>query len=467
MSSELKSIWNKLIKYSQSWALSQGFDPEQAKELRRQAILINHQNYLKTIPFYRKLAQEEGCNENIDLNIIKQKLILPEDIFKSYSQEWLDNNNYTAMNKWLSSLYCQNVEVDVTRVCSIDDWISRLDEAGIEISCSSGTSGTISFVPRSTANWETIRIANKSFITPFLIQRKVSTPIAGYLTKPAMKLLSSEAFTKIVNKVGLKDFDGIFLGFSSGKTGNQVLMKTLSPMFRRHYFLYDLDLSMNALRCFRRGARNEDENILLEKFRIEVNQRRDENYLKIVDHLIESTREGQKIFMFGAPYQLKELCDFMTSQNQKVTLNKESLIIFGGGWKSFTGESMDRESFFKMLSASFELTQDRIIEWYSMTEINALMMRCQAGRFHIPPLLEPVIFDEELNPLEGDDLSGTFGFLDPLAYSYPGFIISGDHVHLVEGKCSCGLMGPAVTEIKRARNREVKGCGGIMSSIRA
>jgi len=38
---------------------------------------------------------------------------------------------------------------------------------------------------------------------------------------------------------------------------------------------------------------------------------------------------------------------------------------------------------------------------------------------------------------------------------------------MVDGECVCGLCGPAITGISRAGNREVKGCGGIMSSIAA
>jgi hypothetical protein len=102
-----------------------------------------------------------------------------------------------------------------------------------------------------------------------------------------------------------------------------------------------------------------------------------------------------------------------------------------------------------------------------MTEINAFMLRCDYGRFHIPPTIEPVIFDEQLEPLHGTDMRGVFGFLDALAQAYPGFIISGDEVHFVDGDCPCGLVGPAVTEIGRARAREVKGCGGIMASLKA
>jgi hypothetical protein len=120
-----------------------------------------------------------------------------------------------------------------------------------------------------------------------------------------------------------------------------------------------------------------------------------------------------------------------------------------------------------MMATNLNLPLDRIMEGYSMTEMNAFTLRCDHGRFHIPPLIEPVIFDEGLSPMEGEDLRGIFGFMDPLAISYPGFIISGDEVHFIDGDCPCGLSGAAVTEIGRARSREVKGCGGIMASITA
>ncbi len=102
-----------------------------------------------------------------------------------------------------------------------------------------------------------------------------------------------------------------------------------------------------------------------------------------------------------------------------------------------------------------------------MTEANVFMVRCDHGRFHIPPILEPVIFDEALLPLAGTTGHGIFGFLDPLALAYPGFIITGDLVRLVGGDCACGLSGPAITEIGRAQNREIKGCAGVMASVRA
>ena len=249
--------------------------------------------------------------------------------------------------------------------------------------------------------------------------------------------------------------------------GNQVLIEELAPLFHRHYFLYDTDITGTALRCLRRGARTEEERRLLEGLQAEVIGQREANYLKLIENIRESTEGGQKVFIFGAPYQFKELCEVMVGHNRKLTLKKGSLVLFGGGWKSFTGEAMDREALVNMLTDALNIPPRMVLEGYSMTEINMLMLRCEHGRFHIPPVIEPVVFDEELNPLESRDVKGAFGFLDPLAVSYPGFIISGDYVRIINGECDCGLSGPALIEIGRMPGSEIKGCGGIMGSIRA
>jgi hypothetical protein len=214
-------------------------------------------------------------------------------------------------------------------------------------------------------------------------------------------------------------------------------------------------------------VQNGEEQRLLDVFHQEVGEKHEENYYKIIKQIQASTGEGQKIFIFGTPYQMTELCEFMSIQNLRLSLKRGSIILFGGGWKSFTGEMIKRESLSEMLSENFSIGTDSILEGYSMTEISVLTLRCKAGRFHIPPFIEPVVYDEELNPISGNNLIGTFGFLDTMAVSHPGFIISGDYVRMVDGECACGLCGPAITEISRVRSRDVKGCGGIMGTLKA
>jgi len=464
---QLQAIHRELTRATQAWALRQRVDPGQLRELRRQAILANHAYYLEKIPVYRRFAQEEGIGELDDIEPIKHRLMFPDDLFKSYDQRWLDEKDFSRMNTWLSEIYHRRVSVDVTDISSIDGWIDRLAESGIRLVYSSGTSGNFSFVPRSAENLELLRTVSTFYLAPYLLSTKLGKPLQQRIVRLACRFLPPETFARAGQRVGLSDYDVVFLDFSQGRTGNQSLEQELAPLFRKHTFLYQTDLSPTVLRLATRGPKTEEDRRQLLALQDVVIGQREQNYRRVIDSLEQSTTEGQNAFMFGTPVQFKELCETIAAQGHGLTLNKGSLILFGGGWKSFTGEKIPRDLLLAMMSENLDLPADRIMEGYSMTEISAFTLRCDEGRFHIPPFIEPVLFDQELEVLEGSDLRGTFGFLDPLAISYPGFIISGDEIHFVDGPCACGLSGPAVTEIGRARHREVKGCGGIMASLTA
>jgi hypothetical protein len=457
----------QLIKLAQAWALRQDFDPERARALRRTAILANHSHYLEKIPAYSRLAREEGIGSLDDVAPIKQRLMLPDEVFKSYDQRWLDRRDFTSMNGWLSDIHHRRVDAEVAGLQSIDEWIVRLSQAGLRLVYSSGTSGMFSFVPRDEMNRRLQRMASTCYLVPLLMHEKLGTLWQRIQVQVGSRLVTPEAFARFSSKAGMRDFDAVFLDFRRGHTGNQELEQELAPLFRRCYFLYDVDLSPEILRLAVRGAQTEEDQKLLDALQQEVVVKKEQNFARISAQITQSVADGQKVFIFGAPFQYKELCEYLAAQHAPLPLRAGSLLLFGGGWKSFTGQRIARDTLVTMIAECFGLPPDRILEGYSMTEINVFMLRCDHGRFHIPPLIEPVILDNELCPAEGPDLHGIFGFLDPLAISYPGFIISGDLVHMVDGDCPCGLRGPAVTEIGRAQSREIKGCGGVMASVAA
>ena len=461
----MKDILGDLIKSSREWASGIKIDLAQAGEMRREAARLLHAHYLSNIPFYQKFAGEEGSGKNIDIQTIKRKLMFAADIFKSYEQVWLDDGDFGKMTQWLSGIYDKRIDIDAFGIKTIDEWIERLDTHGIYVVYSSGTSGEFSFIPRDKQDWKLSRTANINCLAPLLAGRMAGNALSRMWLKSPAKIVSPDTFAALAGKKGLPDFDAFFLGFRHGRMGNQVLIEELAPLFRNRHFLYDTTITGAALRLLRRGASTDEEQHLLSKYREEIIGQENEHYLKLIDNIRQSTNNKQKIVIFGAPYQFAKLCEVAAGLNQRLTLPRGSFALFGGGWKSFTGEAISREILMSRLSDSLGIPPTMILEGYSMTEINVLMLRCEHGRFHIPPIIEPVILDEELNPLFEKDVKGAFGFLDPLAVSYPGFIISGDYVHMIDAECECGLAGPSITEIGRMPGSEVKGCGGIMSSM--
>ncbi len=171
MSTKINEIQNSLIKEARAWATNSGFDASRTQELRHQAFLLNHSHYMEHIPFYKGIAEGEGCGKDIDLETIKNRLMLSASFFKSYEQRWLDNSDYRKMNDWLSNIFHKHVDVDVAGVKSIDGWIEKLERKDIHITYSSGTSGTFSFVPRDKNEWDLTRKANIACVAPLLTNR--------------------------------------------------------------------------------------------------------------------------------------------------------------------------------------------------------------------------------------------------------------------------------------------------------
>ena len=78
---------------------------------------------------------------------------------------------------------------------------------------------------------------------------------------------------------------------------------------------------------------------------------------------------------------------------------------------------------------------------------------------HVPYYYyHPMVLDEEFNQV-GYGESGRFAFLDSAAMSYPGFIVTGDQVKLLEHCPVCDRPGPVLEpEVKRVKGEEIRGC---------
>ena len=66
----------------------------------------------------------------------------------------------------------------------------------------------------------------------------------------------------------------------------------------------------------------------------------------------------------------------MVENARQVTLPASSLVLFGGGWKSFSGQRIPRNDLVALITQALGLAPDRIVEGYSMTEMNAFNVRC-------------------------------------------------------------------------------------------
>ncbi len=436
----LLEIHDELREITRLWVQCDDWDEDKARNLREEAVLLNHQRYFRGIPVYRALAEDAGIDEDItDIEVIKTDLMFPTDIFKSYNPALIDNADWQQMTEWLRTICKSEIPGDYSTVKTLEEWLEKLFEAELILLTSSGTSGTYSFVPRD-------------------IQTRM-----GLMSNAT--IVFQPVFGKVLENIS--EYDAALLSFTSGSAGVQAASNSIAEVVEHSYCLYDMHMPADAVRILQRGPKNDDEKKFIEEFQRVMTTEKDLRYEVMLDNIRASLSNGQKVLLQGACYQLMELCRKAVQQGG-MTLPEGSVILFGGGWKTFEGEKIGKAELLKLVESAFGMKGDNVVEGYSMIEMNLLMTCCSENRFHIPPLMEPMVFDNDLMPMPGAGHTGIFGFLDPFALSYPGFLISGDQVNLWHGECPCGIKGYAIDgEIQRVAGKEVKGCGGIMASVKA
>jgi hypothetical protein len=157
-------------------------------------------------------------------------------------------------------------------------------------------------------------------------------------------------------------------------------------------------------------------------------------------------------------------------KSQGLTLNlgdSDSILFTGGGWKIFEHRKISEEDFAKIVEETLGISSKYYIDVYGMSEMNGVAISCEKRYKHLHPWIHPMVIDEN-ECLLGYDEWGRFAFLDPVANSYPGYIITGDKIKIYDKCPGCGKAGPVIdSDISRMGGAEAKGCADLMRGLMA
>jgi hypothetical protein len=162
----------------------------------------------------------------------------------------------------------------------------------------------------------------------------------------------------------------------------------------------------------------------------------------------------------GAPYLLRSVMDKLQEDGKSFNFGERGAVVSGGGWKIREDARLSAGDFRKQVRDVLGIPESCCFDVYTMVEGNGWMMHCPEGHYlHAPyTYFKPFVLDKNLTPADYGEW-GRFAFLDGLANSYPGFIITGDEVRMLERCPVCDRPGPVLEpEVKRAKGEEVRGC---------
>ena len=410
---------------------------EKAEELKLKAIKYSFKHHYTNNYLYHRLCEAEEIKPD-DIKNLKDLVkipLIPDTFFKDYP----DGIEFV---KWLDRIFTGKMPNPVLKNNnpSHDDVIDALDREGINILFTSGTSGRFSFVPRDKLSENRLKYSwiKSLFEMSFAYEPDADViilapnPFKTHLTIARVFGYAFDLFDKSRVHVAMKDtvitteFLNISRGLATGISGKlkSKVMGLLGPAVQK------------------------------------------KSDSKMIDLLEKLEEKGNLIGIAGPPFWLDRITSRMKEEGREVSLAEGSQVLTGGGWKIYEDKRSPEEVFREKVEKILGISEDKYGDAYAMTECNSLFMSCDGHYKHIPTsLIHTFVLDEELQPL-GYDEYGRLAFLDPLSNSYPGFIITGDRIKILEHCPECGRPGPVLdTEITRLPGVEGRGCALVMQEM--
>ena len=397
------------------------------ESLQRTAISKRFKEHYESIEMLRTLANRLDIKEVNDFNDLVP-LFFAHTAFKSYPASLLDGKRFDLMTRWLGKLTSYDLSAVNAEGCdSIDEWLEYLDEqTPLEVITSSGTTGTISLIPKS----KTGALYNMELWKMFLFQ--------GFGREPTVAELNPEV-------------DVIWPNYAKGKLGHLRLAQLLKTAFTggdesRFHALYndaiDTDLMFLASKLRAAAGKGEldrleiDPRLLARKKEFEALQARRPKEMSAFFEKCINELQGKRVFMTSAYSIMYDIAKAGLERGIKGIFAKNSAILTGGGTKGVVLP----ENFLEIINEF--LGVDRIQEGYGMSEISALHWACEQGHYHVQPWTIPFLLNPDTSePLPREAVqTGRAAFYDILNESHWGGVISGDEITIDwDTPCACGL----------------------------
>jgi hypothetical protein len=398
---------------------------KELEDLLREAMARRFADHRVSIDAVARAADRTGIEQVREFDDVVP-LLFAHAAYKSYPAALLDRKRYDLLTRWLDKLTSHDLSgLDVSGCTDIDSWLDVLDDqTALEVITSSGTTGTLSIIPKSKAGAE-INMRN---------WKVLYFQTFGVEPRP-------EDLDPVV--------DVIWPNFSSGKLGHL----RMAAMFRRSFTggddarfhaLYgdaiSTDLMFLASKLRAAASRGEidrieiDPALLARKAEFEQLQARMPD--DMARFLQEKLRElaGRRVFVMGAYNLLYELATEGLARGIEAVFAPDSIVASGGGAKGIVLPDNWQEPVLRFFGV------DRIVMGYGMSEVSAFHTMCESGRYHVQPWIIPFVLDPDSNaphPRAGVQI-GRAAFYDPANESHWGGVMSGDEIELSYEPCPCG-----------------------------
>jgi long-chain-fatty-acid---luciferin-component ligase len=89
--------------------------------------------------------------------------------------------------------------------------------------------------------------------------------------------------------------------------------------------------------------------------------------------------------VFGPPFLVNRLLDYLVKSGSELKLDEDSLVVTLGGWKRYTGATIDERRFREKAAQRLGIAQANIRDMYGLIESDMLAIECEYHNKHVPP----------------------------------------------------------------------------------
>ena len=410
---------------------------EEREKVQLEAVRINFARMRDKVPALKKLADRQGV-EHIDRIEDVLPVCFDHRVLKNYPIQIIENRDFAKLTSWLDKLTVHDLtKVDLTGLQTIEEWLQRLEAYGMLVTYSSGTTGKLSFVPRSYDEYGPWKFH-------FYSVNRAASGVDHWTDK-------------------LPTF------FPGYRGGYQTMLKMMS-LFNvemaggeQHYHtLYDTHIPADLMALSGRMQAAEDKGeimnlgldpALLEQRRtmLQQGQRREEDMEAWFSKLIRDFK-GQRVKIGGTFADLYRVAKAGLDKGLKCEFASGSVLSGGGGMKGYKDAPDDWEE-----QVKYFFGVDKLANQYGFSECIGNAPLCDHGFFHFLPYTVPILMDADGNAMPREGVQkGRLVLVDPIPTSYWGGFTSGDEVTIHwEEDCPCGWGGPrAAKTIRRFAESE-------------
>ena len=407
------------------------------------------QQLQERIPALDALAEKQGVKIIADFETLAT-ILFTHQVYKNYPFAFIERKLFTELTRWLNKLTSHDLSMlDMRGVNTIDEWLTRLDEAGMFVFHSTGTSGKLSFFPRSQTEKEAWVEGTYTFLEAFMpgirnLRLPVFWPAYRSGRQASMRLIThfgpalagSEAeYHSLFNAPMSADFMSLAMRMKHAQEhGDLTAMDTIKAIFKTKGEIVTLKARKAGLT---------------------------KNFF---DKMVREYH-GRRVFLMASATDLLDVAVEGLAAGQERVFASDSVLLTGGGFKGRQTISDWKDLLKKFYGV------DQVFMSYGMTELNTYNIACSKGVYHVFPWNIPMVLDLDGTPLPRSGVqTGRAGYFDLLAQTYWGGILTGDRITVhYDEECGCGWKGPWIEDnVQRfselTGGEDIISCAGVQSA---